>query len=68
MYETEAAQIFHRSANTDLAAAVEANPDGDPAKALPSARAKQLRDAFIAEPTISDTLKTYLQAKAAAQP
>ena len=63
MYEAEAAQVFHRSANTDLAAAVEANPDGDPAKALPPARAKQLRDPLIADPTISDTPKACLQAQ-----
>ncbi|MGD0190850.1 MAG: S8/S53 family peptidase [Rhizomicrobium sp.] len=68
MYETEAAQIFHRSANTDLAKAVEANPDGDSTKALPPAQAKQLRDAFIAEPSISNTLKAYLQTQAAKLP
>ena len=68
MYETEAAQIFYRSANTDLAKAVEDNPDGDPAKALAPAAAKNLRDAFIAEPSISNTLKTYLQTVAAKIP
>ena len=65
MYETEAAQIFFRSANKDLAAAVAANPDGDPAKALSQAAAKQLRDAFIAEPSISNALKMHLQLRAA---
>lgn len=68
MYETEAAQIFDRSANVDLAKAVETNPDGNPAQSLPPAQARQLRDAFTAEPTISDTLKAYLQTKAAALP
>jgi len=68
MYETEAAQIFYRSANKDLAGAVEANPDGNPAQALGPAAAKRLRDAFIAEPAISDTLKAYLQAQAAKLP
>lgn len=68
MYETEAAQIFFRSADKDLAAAVEANPDGDPAKAPDPATAKRLRDAFIAEPAISGTLKAYLQQQAAKLP
>jgi len=68
MYETEAAQIFYRSANKDLAGAVEANPDGNPAQALDPAAARRLRDAFIAEPAISDTLKAYLQAQAAKLP
>jgi hypothetical protein len=66
MYETEAAQIFYRSVNADLAAAVEANPDG--AKALDSATAKQLRDSFIAEPSMSNTLRNYLKNKAAQLP
>ena len=61
MYETEATQIFFRSGNKDLAAAVEANPEGDPARALAPALAQQLRDAFIAEPSISSTLKSHLQ-------
>jgi len=68
MYETEAAQIFFSSANRDLAAAVEANPDGVPAKALPPADAKRLRDAFIAEPSISNALKAHLQIQAARMP
>ena len=68
MYETEAAQIFFSSANQNLAAAVQANPDGDPAMALPQAAAKRLRDAFIAEPSISNSLKSYLQAQAAKLP
>jgi hypothetical protein len=68
MYETEAAQIFYRSANAELAKAVEANPDGAPAQAPDAATAKRLRDAFIAEPSMSDTLRTYLKAKAAAMP
>jgi hypothetical protein len=68
MYETEAAQIFFRSANKDLAAAVAANPDGNPAKALSQAAAKQLRDAFITEPSISNALKMHLQLQAAKLP
>jgi hypothetical protein len=68
MYETEAAQIFYRSANQDLAAAVAANPDGDPAKTLAPQDAKQLRDAFIAEPSISNALKAHLQIQAAKLP
>jgi hypothetical protein len=68
MYETEAAQIFFRSANKDLAAVVAANPDGDPAKALPPPAARQFRDAFIAEPSISNTLKSYLQIQAGKLP
>jgi subtilisin family serine protease len=69
MYDTEAAQIFFRSRNADLAAAVAANPDGDPAVApLSAARRKALRDAFIAEPSISSTLKAYLQTQAVQNP
>jgi subtilisin family serine protease len=69
MYETEAAQIFFRSKNADLAAAVAANPDGDPAAApLSSTDRKTLRDAFIAEPSISNTLKAYLQTRAVQNP
>jgi hypothetical protein len=68
MYETEAAQTFYRSANKELAAAVESNPDGDPAK-MPSADdAKRLRDAFIAEPSISNTLKARLQSALSSPP
>ena len=69
MYETEAAQIFFRSRNADLAAAVAASPDGDPAVAPMSAAARRaLQDAFIAEPSMSNTLKAYLQTKATQNP
>ena len=69
MYETEAAQIFFRSKNTDFAAAVAANPYGDPTVApLSAANRKALRDAFIAEPSISNMLKAYLQTQAAQNP
>jgi hypothetical protein len=68
MYETEAAQIFFRSSNSDLAKAVEANPEGDPAKALSPPSAGQLRDAFIAEPSISDALKAHLRIQASRLP
>ena len=71
IYETEAAQIFFRSKNTALAAAVAANPDGDPAIAplLSAAHRKALRDAFISEPsTISNALKAHLQTRALQNP
>ncbi len=68
MYETEAAQIFFRSADADLAKAVEANPAGDPAKAPDAATAARLRANFIAEPSMSNTLRDFLKAKAAAMP
>ena len=69
MYETEAAQIFFRSKNTALAAAVAANPDGDPATApLSAAKRKALRDAFISEPSISNALKAHLQTQALQNP
>lgn len=69
MYETEAAQIFFRSRNTALAAAVEANPEGDPAIApISPADRKALQDAFIAEPSISNTLKAYLRQQAMQNP
>jgi hypothetical protein len=69
MYETEAAQIFFRSKNTALAAAVAANPDGDPATApLSAAERKALRDAFISEPSISNALKAHLQTQALQNP
>jgi hypothetical protein len=47
---------------------VAANPDGDPAKTLAPQDAKQLRDAFIAEPSISNALKAHLQIQAAKLP
>jgi hypothetical protein len=69
MYETEALQIFFRSSNTELAAAVAANPDGDPAAStLTPAQRKALQDAFIAEPSISTTLRAYLQTQAMQNP
>lgn len=63
MYETEAAQIFFRSSNKELASAVEQNPDGAPQIAPDAATMQRLREAFIAEPSISNSLKTYLQSK-----
>lgn len=68
MDETEAAQIFWRSANKELAAAVEANPNGDPAKPLAPADARKLRDSFIAEPSISNAPKAHLHTQAAKPP
>jgi len=66
MYETEAAQLMFRSANKQLVAAFESDPDGR--NPLTLADAKTLRDAFIAEPDISDALKAHLQTAAAALP
>ncbi|HEY8698607.1 MAG TPA: S8/S53 family peptidase [Rhizomicrobium sp.] len=62
MYETEAAQLLFRSKNKELVAAFEADPQGQ--KKLSPQKAKRLRDAFIREPAISNSLKTHLKAAA----
>lgn len=65
MYETEALQVFYRSRNKEIIDAVTANPEGDKTSPPTPPQAKRLRDAFIAEPTLSTALKAHLQARVA---
>ncbi len=61
MYETEAAQVLARSQNATLLNAVQSHPDGQP---IPTSQAKQLQAAFLAEPSLSNALRQYLEPRA----